>query len=241
MDYKKQLVKFRIDKIAELSVILFVVPFVIAAALNILLVKRPLLLTGKVYFDIMIMIAVYLVGLVCHEGLHALGAMLFAKKTPADISFGANLKQGMLYCHVKTPMKNASYQALLLLPVIVTGIIPLIISVVFGNIFLVVAFSLLTSGGAGDIIMFSSLLKHDKKQLILDHAQAPAYYLVYPENELPETFVEVTETQEEELLEEMKKPNQGSRNNMLKILAVMIFLALAVAGIFVAALFMKLF
>ena len=89
--------------------------------------------------------------------------------------------------------------------------------------------------------MFSSLLKHDKKQLILDHAQAPAYYLVYPENELPETFVEVTETQEEELLEEMKKPNQGSRNNMLKILAVMIFLVLAVAGIFVAALFMKLF
>ena len=241
MEYKKKVVKFKIDKIAELSVIMFVVPFVIAAALNILVAKRPLLLTGKVYFDIMVMIAVYLVGLVCHEGLHALGAILFAKKTAKDISFGANLKLGILYCHVKTPMKNVSYQGLLLLPVIVTGIIPLVISVIFGNIFLVVAFSLLVSGGAGDIIMFLSLLKHDRNQLILDHAEAPAYYLVYPENELPETFIEVTDTQEDELREEMKKPNQGSRNNMLKILAVMIFLVLAVAGIFVAALFMKLF
>lgn len=241
MEYKKQLVRFKVNKIAELSVILFVASFVIAAALNVLAVRRPLLLTGKVYFDIMIMVAVYLVGLVCHEGLHALSAIVFAGKKKEDIAFGANFKQMMLYCHVKSPIKNWQYQVLLLVPIIVTGIIPLIISVLFGNIFLVVAFSLLVSGGAGDIIMFSSLTKHDKNQLILDHAEAPAYYLVYKNEEVPDTFVEVTEAQEEELRKEMKDPNAGSRNNMLKITAVMIFLVLAIAAIFAAALLMKLF
>jgi len=241
MNYKKQLVRFKVDKMSFLSVIMFAVSFVISAALNLLVIKRPLLLTGKVYFDIILVPVIFIVGLILHEGLHALGAIIFAKKKPSEINFGMNLKQGMLYCHVKTPMKNLSYRALLLLPVIITGFIPLIISIFFGNIFLIIVFSLLVSGGAGDIIMFKSLLKHDKNDLVLDHAEAPAYYLVYPEDNLPENFCEVTDEEENSLREEMNAPQKSSRSNTLRILAVTVFLIMAVAAIFIAALLMKLF
>ena len=240
MEYKKQLVKFKTDKISELSIALFVFPFVLFAALNLLAFKRPLLVTGKVYFDVAIIIGLFVVGLVCHEGLHALGAIIFAGKKKEDISFGANFKKMMLYCHIKTPMKVSSYMALLLIPAIVTGLIPLIISAIFGNILLVTVFALLFSGGAGDFIMFFSLLKKDKNALVLDHESAPAYYLVYPENELPDDFSEVTEEEEKILAEEMNT-NKSSRSNNLKIFAVLIFLVVAVAIIFGAALFMKLF
>lgn len=242
MNYKKQLVKFNISKIADLSIIMFVVPFLISTVLNLIVLKRPLLITGKVYFDILIIIGIYAVGLVCHEGLHALGAIIFAGKKPKDISFGVIIKQMMLYCHVKTPMKLSAYCGLLLLPVIITGVIPLVISIFCGNIFLVLVFSLLVSGGAGDAIMFCSLLKQDKNALILDHAEAPAYYLVYPSDNLPENFSEVTEEEENALKAEMNNTkNSPQKNNTIKILLILLFFAVAVAVVFLLALFMKLF
>lgn len=244
MEYKKQLVKFNINKISVLSVILFIVPFVIAAAINLFAFKRELLLTDKVYWDIILTVALFIVGLVAHEGLHALGGIAFGKAKPKDIKFGIIPKQFMLYCHIKTPMKAWAYEALLLLPVIVTGVIPLILSAFLGNIFLVLTFSALLSGGAGDIIMFKSLIKYDKNQLIIDHAEAPAYYLVYPENKLPDNFIEATEEQEEELRRETSGAPRGTttgRSNLIKILAILIFLALTVLIVFLLALFMKLF
>lgn len=246
MEYKKQLKKFDLNRIANLSVLLFILPFVAALCINLLLFRRPLLLTGKVYLDIIVIIAIYVAGLVCHEGLHALGAIIFGKCPPKEITFGVIPKQMMLYCHVKKPLSVKSYCALLLLPVIVTGIIPLVISSIFGNIFLVVVFSMLVSGGAGDFIMFKSLLRYDTKQLIIDHPQAPAYYLVYPSDNLPEDFEEVTEEQEEALREELaRKPGENAdgtrKNNLLKILGILLFLAFAVLIVFLIALMMKLF
>lgn len=246
MEYKKQLVKFNLNKIANLSLLLFLLPFAAALFLNLLAFKRPLLITGKVYFDIIMIIGIYIVGLVCHEGLHALGAVIFGKCSPKDIKFGVIPKQMMLYCHVKTPLTVASYRYLLLLPVIVTGIIPLIISTILGNIFLVAVFAMLVSGGAGDFIMVHSLSKYPSKQLICDHPEAPAYYLVYPSDNLPDDFDEATEEQEDALREEMKRaPGQTadgkSKNNLLKILGILVFLAFAALIVFLIALMMKMF
>lgn len=244
MEYKKQLVKFDIGKINTLSLILFILPFAAASAVNILALKRPLLLTNAFYWDILIVIAIFIVGLVCHEGLHALGGIIFGRVNPKDIKFGIIPKQFMLYCHIKTPLKVISYQALLLLPVIVTGIIPLIISMIFGNIFLTLVFAALVSGGAGDILMFISLLKQDKNQLIIDHEEAPAYYLVYPADNLPDDFTEVTEEQEKELRDAMQntpKDKSGGRSNLIKILCVLLFLACTVFAVLAIAYLMKLF
>lgn len=243
MNYKKQLVKFNINAISILSVVLFVVPFGAALLINLLWLKRPLLVTGKVYFDILMIIGIMAIGLVAHEGIHGLSAMLFGKCHRSDLVFGANVKQLILYCHVAKPLTVSQYMAMLLPPVIITGVIPLVISAFFGNIFLIIVFALLVSGGSGDLIMFFSLVKHDKKQLILDHPTAPAYYLVYPEDEVPDDFSEATEEEEKELSDAMQntKGSSGGKSKGLKILAILIFVAGAALTIFLIALFMKLF
>lgn len=246
MDYKKELKRFDLNRIAVLSLLLFIVPFAAALCVNLIWFKRSVLLTDKVYWDILIMLAIFVAGLFCHEGLHALSAIVFGKISPKDIRFGFIPKQMMLYCHVNPPLKAQVYRILLIVPIIVTGIIPLIISAFLGNIFLIIAFALLVSGGAGDLIMFASLLKYDKNQLIIDHPDAPAYYLVYNSDSTPEDFCEVTAEQEEELLNEMKglskdKTYIKSKSTLLKTLFILLFFIVLVLAIVLIALFMKLF
>lgn len=245
MDYKKELKIFNLNKIASLSILLFAVCFVAGALVNLLAFRRPLLLTDKVYWDIVITLVLMSGGIVIHEGIHALGAMIFGKCKKENISFGFIPRQLMFYCHAEKPMTASAYTLMLLLPVVVTGFIPFILSVCLGNIFLVVAFAMLISGGAGDLIMAASLRKIPASALLLDHPKAPAYYLLYKSDALPENFNEVTPEQEEALLKSIQeKPLSDSsrgRNNLLKILAIFIFLAFVVTVVFLIALLMKLF
>ena len=245
MDYKKELKIFNLNKIALLSILLFALCFAAGALVNLLAFRRPLLLTDKVYWDIIITFVLMTGGVVVHEGIHALGAMIFGKCKKENISFGFIPRQLMFYCHAEKPMTASAYTLMLLLPVIVTGFIPFVLSVCLGNIFLVVAFAMLISGGAGDLIMAASLRKIPASALLLDHPKAPAYYLLYKSDALPENFNEVTPEQEEALLKSMQeKPLSDSsrgRNNLLKILAVFVFLVFVVTAVFLIALLMKLF
>lgn len=242
MSYKKQLISFRPAKIATVSFIIFLACFIAFGAINLIGQKRPLLLTDKVYWDIIITIGMLAVLLILHELLHAGAAIAFGKLSKKDISFGINFKQGMLYCHMKRPVAVNAYRAILIIPVIVTGIIPLVISAFFANIFMVLLFSIMTSGGAGDFVMFFSLSGR-KDCLVLDHEKAPAYYLCYEESAQPKDFAEVTAEQEEKLAAEMQKSPyatpDGAKNPLIKSLLILIFLALVVLGLFVTALFLK--
>lgn len=244
MEYKKQLVKFDLNNIALASLIMFAVPFIVCAAINVFIISPLQTMTGRVNLDLLVVISGLIIGIVIHEGLHALGGLITGAAKPKDINFGINLKQGMFFCHFKKPMTVSSYMFVLILPLIVTGIIPLVISTIYGNIYLIVIFSFMVSGAAGDIIMFGSLIKKDKKALIFDHESAPAYYLLYKKESLPADFEECTDLQEQELLDMMKKSpyssEKGKKNPLIKILLIAIFLVSVIAGIFLAAIILKL-
>lgn len=242
MEYKKQLHKVDTAKINNLSLYIFLVAFLISMLLNFLVAKKPLLLTSKVYTDIILIIAIFIVGLATHEGLHALSALIFGKCATSDIKFGVNFMQGMLYCHVEKPISARAYKVMLLIPAIVTGLIPLIIVTFLGNIFLIIVFCMLLCGGAADFIMFFSLQKLSNDTLILDHPLAPAFYALYDSDKLPKNFQEVTAEEEENLIKDMNNPVSaldGKKNGMLKTLAILIFLSLAVLIIFVIGIAMS--
>lgn len=236
MGYKKQLHRFDTSKINNLALYIFLLSFLCAMAINFFAVKAPLLITTKVYLDIILVVAIFIVGLICHEGLHALSAIIFGKCSVKQIKFGINIKQGMLYCHIDKPIHAKSYKIMLIIPVIVTGF-ALIIVTLFGNIFLIVVFCMLLCGGAGDIIMLLRLQKLDKETLILDHPTAPAFYTLYEEGKQPNNFNEVTAEQEEQLIKDMntnpKSIYNGKKNVLLINLAILLFLSLAVLVVFV--------
>lgn len=201
---KKQLKTFSVKKMNILSVAMALICLAAALPLNLLVFHGSL--RDHAVISMVAMFVGYIILIIAHEAIHALAALIFTKAKPKDIEFGAIWAQLMFYCHVKKPMTAREYRAVLIMPLIFTGILPLIAVTVWGNPYLVLLFSLLVSGAAGDVVMFRETLRYPKTQLIEDHPKAPAYYLLFEEGaELPPDFKEVTDEQEQELLDMMNR------------------------------------
>lgn len=201
---KRQLKTFSVKKMNVLSVAMALACLAAAVPLNLLVFNGSL--TEYAVVSMVVLFLGYIVLIILHEAVHALAALLFAKVKPKDIEFGAIWAQLMFYCHVKKPMTASQYRAVLIMPLIFTGILPLIAATIWGNPYLILLFSLLVSGAAGDVVMFRETLKYPKTQLIEDHPKAPAYYLIFEEGaELPADFEEVTDEQEQQLLDMMNR------------------------------------
>lgn len=111
----------------------------------------------------------YLIGIILHEALHALGFIFVGKAKKSDIKFGFIWKYVTPYAHCKVPMTVKSYRISLLLPVILTGIIPLFIALAFGSGLLVAISVFLIAGGMGDWIIFRKINSFSGDAILEDH------------------------------------------------------------------------
>ncbi|MDX1429240.1 MAG: DUF3267 domain-containing protein, partial [Rhodothermales bacterium] len=103
-----------------------------------------------------------------HEGLHALG--MIATGTPASsISFGAKLREGVVYIHCATPMSLTAYRFTLLLPLVVTGVVPAIVGIVIGSGWVTVYAALMIVSAIGDMEMVYRLRELPGTTLVRDH------------------------------------------------------------------------
>lgn len=243
--YKKELRLFNIKKINVLATALFAVAFLAGGLINIFAfhaVEKGYLVTGKIWLDVIIAIVTLAVGLFLHELLHGFAAIIVGKNKPKEIKFGCNLKQGVLYCHATKPMKASAYEFVLLLPVIVTGIIPFVVSTIFANAVFIAVFAMLIAGGAGDFVMVFDVLKNCKKDtLVIDHEAAPAYYKLYKEGEEPQDFKELSEEEEKNAIIAMEKlsKTESKASLIVKIFLIAIFLCLLVLMLFFIMKIMK--
>ena len=237
MEEKKRLEVINVKKTNVAAVALFFVIFLVGTALSQLAIHGKAIVLGKVYWDAILAVGVVAVGVVVHELLHALCAILFGKAKKQDIKFGCSVKQGLFYCYCQKDVTRNAYLLMLVLPVVLTGIIPLVISVFFGGLPLLAAFSLLTVGGIGDIAMFIRTLTVDKKAMIRDHAETTAFHVVYNVGEEPEGFTETTPEEEKAMMDAIEK--KGAESMGVKILLIAIFVALVALSLFVLALVMK--
>lgn len=235
MNYKKRLVKFDISKIMNMSFLLFLVPAILGVIVNLVIKGKDQSITGTFLYDAIFSAGLLIVLLFVHEGLHALGFILFGKAKLKNIKFGVIWKQGMLYCTTTQPLTVKAYAISLVLPLIIAGLVPFIIIIFLGNALLVLVFAFMISGASGDILMLNKVCSYPKDQLILDHPSAPAFYLIYPEGKEPADFTETTEEEEKALLEEMKENPLKSKVNKswaLKTIYVLLFIAAALLVMF---------
>ncbi|MBT8399572.1 MAG: DUF3267 domain-containing protein [Rhodothermia bacterium] len=123
---------------------------------------------GDVAIGVLILIGVYTLSIPVHEGLHALGMIVTG--TPASaISFGAKLRQGIVYIHCDRPMSLRSYRFTLLLPVAVTGVLPAVVSVAVGSQWIAVYSALMIVSAVGDMEMVWRLRRLPGETLVRDH------------------------------------------------------------------------
>ena len=97
---------------------------------------------------------VILAGVVLHELIHGVAMAAFAQKGWKSVSFGFNVQALAPYAHCKEPLSPNAYRLTLVMPGILLGDIPVIISWFTGNIVFLFFGILFTLSAAGDIIVF---------------------------------------------------------------------------------------
>jgi len=126
---------------------------------------------GSVWGFVLLIVA-FLVFSVVHELLHGVTWGLFAENRFKDIEFGYIKEYFTPYCTCKAPLKLVPYLVGALMPLVILGIVPCVISVFTGS-FLLLIFGLCMIGGAGgDVLISLRLLKARGKAaetLYLDH------------------------------------------------------------------------
>jgi hypothetical protein len=108
------------------------------------------LLTGR---NLVLAIPAVVIGIVLHEGIHALGWIVFGRVPPRDISFGVDRKTLSPYAHAHSAMQAAGYRIGALLPGVLTGLLPTIIGVANTDAGLTLLGAFLLSAAVGDILV----------------------------------------------------------------------------------------
>ena len=140
------------------------------------LVPKGIGVGGAMFF----ICAILMGGIVLHELLHGVTFALFAKQGLKSIKFGVMWAFLTPYCHCKEPLLVKHYILGALIPGLVMGIMPMVLALITGNLF-VFAFGLFfTLAAGGDFMMVNLLRKVDFNVLVEDHPSKIGCYLYTP-------------------------------------------------------------
>lgn len=122
-------------------------------------------------------IPAFVVAVILHEGLHALGWMLFGRVPPQQIAFGVDRATLSPYAHVKGPMRATPYRIGALLPLIVLGILPWLWGMATGEGAAVLFAGLMLSAAVGDIYVVWVIREVPGGVLVMDHPTRAGCYV----------------------------------------------------------------
>jgi len=184
-DYIKEEVIIDITKanifalpVVALLVIVFGIPYYLLWHERALDGIRNFGFSGILFRDLFFFLTL-IVGIVLHELIHGVFFAIFTKHKFKSIKFGFMPASKLFtpYCHCKEPLKINQYRICGIMPLIILGIIPAIISLFTGNLFLFCIGIFFTAAAAGDVLIIQKTLKEEKDSLLFDHPSEAGYYI----------------------------------------------------------------
>lgn len=149
------------------------------------------------YIDITFVTIIYaFLWLVFHELIHGLGFLINKGVHFKNITFGALLEKGILYCMCKQRINKKAILLSLLSPLVLIGIVTLILSLIINNGTLAFLSCMNIAGAIGDIVMFIMILRMPKDTEYTD-LDDPASFILISNDDLSKYLVpgvNVTET-----------------------------------------------
>ena len=124
--------------------------------------------------------------LVPHELIHGLTAIVVGKAKWKDLKFGMMWKKCAAYCHCNKPLTVAQYRYFLLMPLVILGIIPSILSFILGNSLILLYGMIGITVAIGDIWIAWLLRKEDGSVKVYDHPSTAGYFLFDTDEEFEE-------------------------------------------------------
>jgi hypothetical protein len=108
--------------------------------------------------------------IIAHEGLHALPGVFFSKKGFKSVKLGflSYKKLFSPFCHVKEVLRINHFRVICVLPMIILGIIPATISLIIGNVSLMIVATIMILAGLGDFSFIWKLRKEKGDDFVYD-------------------------------------------------------------------------
>lgn len=116
-----------------------------------------------------LLLFILLIGIVLHEGLHALGWKVAAGVPWSAMKFGINWKVLAPYAHCKVPMMARAYRIGVLLPGLALGLFPGIAGLLGGSFVLTSWGALFTAAASGDLLGYWAIRSVPSSARVLDH------------------------------------------------------------------------
>ncbi|MBO4752035.1 MAG: DUF3267 domain-containing protein [Bacteroidales bacterium] len=113
------------------------------------------------------MFVAIVVGIVVHELIHGLTWMAVTRQSFKHLSFGT--MSGAVYCHIDVPMKKRPYIIGAVMPLLLLGVIPTVVSMVVGSTFWLVFGVIFIVCAIGDIMIMWIIRREPSDTLIYDH------------------------------------------------------------------------
>lgn len=166
-DYEKELKTINIHTASRISLVI-----TIAAAI---LFGIPFYFIWRPEFSFslqqsFLFLLLFVAGIVIHELIHGFFFGLFAKKGFKSIRFGVMWKMLTPYCHCKEPLKIKHYFLGALMPALLLGIIPAVISLFNGSGLMLLFGIIYTGAAAGDFMIVWILRKEHPETYVQDHS-----------------------------------------------------------------------
>lgn len=121
---------------------------------------------------------IFIAGAAVHELIHGITFACYAKRGFHAVSYGIIWKMLTPYAHCDEPLRSRQYVVAALMPCVLLGIVPAVVSLCIGSFPMLVFGILFTAAAAGDLIMSRLVLKEDKDSFILDHPSEAGFYVL---------------------------------------------------------------
>lgn len=125
-----------------------------------------------------ILVLLLVVSIVVHELIHGFTWMALTHSSFKHLSFG--LLPGGVYCHIDVPMKKRAYVTGALMPLLLLGVVPYVVSLIAGWGLLMVFASIMIGAAMGDVLIVWAIRKDGPDTLVYDHPSEPGCLVYLP-------------------------------------------------------------
>lgn len=131
---------------------------------------------GEAFRGMGALLLAFFIGVVVHELIHGLTWVWMTHSSFRHLRFG--VMTGAVYCHIDVPMTKRQYVVGALMPLLLLGIVPYVLSFFFGSLWLMTFGTLFISAAMGDVMIVWAIRKETPDTLVYDHPKE-AGCLVY--------------------------------------------------------------
>ena len=132
---------------------------------------------GKPWSGMLFIIGIW-VGIVVHELIHGLTWMWVTHSSFRHLRFG--LLHGGAYCHIDVPMNKRKYVVGALMPLLLLGIVPFLLSFVTNSLWMMLFGVIFIACAMGDVLIVWAIRYDSADTLIYDHPTEPGCVVYRP-------------------------------------------------------------